>query len=158
MRLVYVYDLPVYRLTEEAYNEQREAWIADRVARIAGISDERATSFRATLFVDYGGAWRFNEIIGYLRLHVLGTQIRAEWWRVNATRIVRTRKKQFEERGWKLAAETEIDPPRDSPAILKAIREHLQDCREELKGRHIDVSTFEALAPLVDWAQLLALG
>jgi uncharacterized protein Usg len=81
----------------------------------------------------YGGAWNFNEIKGYIRLHFLETQIRGEYWGVNAKRIIRTRKKIFEFKDWKLAPEIEIHPESDSMSIYSKILEYLDDCRKELK-------------------------
>ena len=40
----------------------------------------------------FGGAWKYNEIIGYIRLHFLGNQIRGEYWGVKAMCQVRTRR------------------------------------------------------------------
>ncbi|MFB3079876.1 MAG: hypothetical protein ACE1Y4_17915, partial [Lysobacterales bacterium] len=83
----YFLELPVYRLSEDEYYEKRStdihsAWkkytspitpssrsIAKRLAR-------REVKIHEHLRNAFGGAWRYNEIIGYVRLHLLSTQIR----------------------------------------------------------------------------------
>ncbi len=52
----------------------------------------------------YGGTWEFNEVIGHIKLHFLGNQIRGEYWKVNAKRIVKTRSKTLEYATHKLAS------------------------------------------------------
>src|SRR4051794_15212978 len=92
-----ILDLPVYRLPEDCYNTERNAHI-DAVmtqsplpttppnpSTAENLAGPDAT-MRDHLFEAYGGAWQYNEIIGFLRLHFLGSQIRAEYWRVNRKR------------------------------------------------------------------------
>jgi hypothetical protein len=110
--------------------------------------------FKNHLINRYGGAWNFNEIKGYIRLHFLETQIRGEYWGVNAKRIIRTRKKIFEFKDWKLAPEIEIHPESDSMSIYSKILEYLDDCRKELKGRYIDMHNLITIGPYVDWKSL----
>ena len=62
----------------------------------------------------YGGAWEYNEIIGYIRLYFFGTQVRGEYWGVNSKRVVRTRKKTLEYKTWKLAPEIDLHREPDS--------------------------------------------
>lgn len=102
----------------------------------------------------YGGCWEFNEIIGYIRLHFLGSQVRGEYFSVNKKRIVRTRTKQFEFMTWKLAPEVEIEPPYGTAEILNAIYQYIEDCRHEVRTRYIDTSKLDAIAPFVDWERL----
>jgi hypothetical protein len=165
MTVRYFLDLPVYRITEDRYYSDRAAFV-DRIlfppdasyseqrradekknpGSLAGIRDdfERA----------YGGCWRYNEIIGYIRLHFLGSQVRGEYYGVNRRRIVRTRTRQLEYRTWKLAPE--VDVPRDATDsdIFAAVREYVEDCRTEVKGRFIDDSQLTTLGPYINWREL----
>jgi hypothetical protein len=108
-------------------------------------------AFKDHLSQVYGGSWRYNEIIGYIRLHFLGSQIRGEYFGVRSKRIVRTRKKVLEYKTWKLAVEMDIPGDSTNEQILKLIREYIDDCRKELKGRHIDSELIEIIGPYVDW-------
>jgi len=41
---------------------------------------DRRTRDEDHAFRKFGGAWNFNEIVGFVRLYVLGSQIRGELW------------------------------------------------------------------------------
>lgn len=161
----YFFDLPVYRLTAGTYYAARSDYI-DKVLFRPGSPDEQYLRgkdrnnprdkdwFRDYLGKTYGGCWEFNEIIGYIRLHFLGSQVRGEYFSVNKKRIVRTRTKRFEFMTWKLAPEVEIEPPYGTAEILDAIYEYINDCRREVPKRYIDTSKFDTIAPFVDWEGL----
>jgi hypothetical protein len=102
----------------------------------------------------YGGAWEYNEIIGYIKLHFFGTQIRGEYWGVNAKKIVRTRKKFFEYKTWKLASEIDLHREPDSSSIFSKILEYLDRCQKELKGRYIDTVNLKTIGSYVNWKSL----
>jgi len=161
----YFYDLPVYRLPSDRYYAEREAFI-DSTVFLVGTPSETALrererqnprvndGFRDHLERSFGGCWEFNEIIGYIRLHFLGTQIRGEYFAVSRSRIVRTRTKTFEYQTWKLAPEVDIEAPYGSGEILTAVRQYIDDCRREVPRRFVDSSMFEVVAPHIDWASL----
>lgn len=165
MTINYFFDLPVYRLTADAYYSARSHYI-DKVLFRPGSPDEPCLReqdrnnprdkdwFRDYLGKTYGGCWEFNEIIGYIRLHFLGSQVRGEYFSVNKKRIVRTRTKRLEFMTWKLAPEVEIEPPYGTVEILDAIYQYINDCRREVPARYIDTSKFDTIAPFVDWESL----
>lgn len=99
----YFLELPVYRLSEDEYYEKRSAEIGSAVKDyaspitpsnplIAKRLSRREDNIREHLLSEYG-VWRYNGIIGYVRLHLLGCQIRGEYWRVTTKRKVSNRKK-----------------------------------------------------------------
>ena len=98
--------MPVYRLSRERYYKDMDKYINKNM--YSGSPNHRKMTeefYRREpsqklaqedrLRKSYGGAWEYNEIIGYIRLYFFGTQIRGEYWGVNAKKIVRTRKKSF---------------------------------------------------------------
>lgn len=118
-------------------------------------SDSRFRTDMEDLVVkSYGGAWRFNEIIGYIRLHFLGTQVRGEYYSVRRKRIRKTRRKQFEYLTCKLAPEREFIDSSSSDAIYSTVLGYIDDCRKELEGRHVDSSGLETIGPHVNWMAL----
>ncbi len=161
----YLYDIPVYRLPEKRYYQEMNAYI-DGVLVPNGTPDRevlleesrhnqsRDVWFRGHLGKSYGGMWRYNEIIGYICLHFLGSQVRGEYYDVNKKRIVRTRRKVLEYRTWKLAPEREIWDSSSSEKIYAVMLQYLNDCREELPRRYVDSSLFEEIGPYVDWKAL----
>ncbi|MEX0752567.1 MAG: hypothetical protein WD073_06540 [Xanthobacteraceae bacterium] len=161
----YFFDVPVYRLAENEYYSKRQRYIEDVLFpandpyRDALLEIERKDpnaniGFREHLARVYGGCWRYNEIIGYIRLHFLGSQIRGEYFSVRKKRIVRTRNKTLEYRTWKIAPEIDIPDGASSTEIFKLIMEYVEDCRKELKGRYIDVELLQTLSPWIDWRGL----
>ena len=94
-----------------------------------------------------------NEIVGYVKLHFLGTQIRGEYWATIPKRKVRTRRKQFEYKTHKLAAEIEI---RDftQEGIIKAVDKYIGRCKKEVKNRHLDLREFDKLKAHINWSSL----
>jgi hypothetical protein len=163
---IYFLDIPVYRLSEDRYYSEMHLFIDEKMypgppehdeimKRFHSRSPDQERSFREHLRAYYGGAWDYNEIIGYIQLHFLGTQIRGEYWQIKGKRIQRTRRKVFEWRTWKLAHEIDISTGASNSEIYALIREYLADCARELKGRHIDVRRLEAIGPYVDWRGLL---
>lgn len=162
----YFCDLPVYRLPEERYYAERDTFI-DQIIFRSGSPDEAILrqrerrdpnvndGIRDHLQKTYGGCWRFNEVIGQIRLHFLGTQVRGEYFAVGKQRIVRTRTKTFEYRTWKLAPEIDIAAPYGNSEVLGAIRQYIADCQRELPKRFIDTSMFEALATHFNWVAVL---
>jgi hypothetical protein len=161
----YFYDVPVYRLTQEKYHAGLDQYIDDimypsndhmsaRRREMHRENPSSAVASRDALWRSYGGAWIFNEIIGYIRLHFLGSQIRGEYFSVNKKRLVRTRRKLIEYQTWKLAPEIDIPPGANSQKIFEVILEYLKDCRRELPERYIDSHLLETIGPYVDWHQL----
>ena len=166
MRAKYFYDVPVYRLSHERYYKDMGEYIkkhmcSGRPSHKKMMEDfyrrepARKREAQDRLRKSYGGTWEYNEIIGYIRLYFLGTQIRGEYWGVNSKRVVRTRKKILECKTWKLASEIDLHQEPDSLSIFSKIMEYLGKCQKELKGRYIDTENLKTIGPYVDWKSLL---
>ncbi len=147
------FDVPVYRLPEEKYYQEMNKYIERNMfpGSVEHNNNMRAfysrepgheVSFREHLSTKFGGAWNYNEIIGYIRLHFLGNQIRGEYWGIGAKHMVRTRKKLFKYMTWKIVPEINVPDEAHNEMILKLIFDYLTRCSKELKGRYIDTSIF----------------
>lgn len=159
------FDLPVYRLPREKYYHGRDKFVDDAVYQTGSKMESKLremeikdsgyfTAARDHLQRSFGGCWEFNEIIGYIRLHFLGSQIRGEYFAVAKQRLVKTRTKTFEWRTWKLAPEIDIEPPYGCAEVLVAVRQYIANCSREVPGRFVDSEGFEHLAPHINWAAL----
>ena len=148
----YFFDIPVYRLTREKYDADQKAYIEKNLAG-SNFQGSTATTWETHFWQKYGGAWVFNEIIGFIRLHFLGSQIRGEWWRVGGKRIMRSRTRRFEFRDVKVVYEEAIPTAGTSQQIYEAILAYLKRAQEDkyLKRFHVDTSVFERIGPYVDW-------
>lgn len=165
---IYFFDVPVYRLPEERYFSEMNVY-ADKIIysgppqhlemlkKYYADNPERESSFRSHIQQSYGGTWEYNEIIGYIQLHFLGSQIRGEYWQIKGKKIQRTRRKVFEWRTWKLAPEMDIPASASNQEIFSVVQQYLAACGKELKRRHIDSRRLEAIGPHVDWRSLLAI-
>ena len=161
---IYFFDVPLYRLTREKYYRDWEKYKAG-----TGLGDARFQGFyernpdsrvqeEERLHRSFGGAWDFNEIVGYVRLFRLGSQIRGELWLNDAKRHVRTRRKFFRLVALKAVAEEQIWPPSDNDAIWIAIQIFLDRVRREFPKRVVFADHLEALGPHVDWKTVLKFG
>lgn len=90
LKTKYLFELHVYRLSEDRYYSAMEEYI-DKVN-----SNIQLPMDSGYLRNKYGGDWQYNEIIGFLKFYQYGAnQIRCEYWETDSSRKVKTRKKQF---------------------------------------------------------------
>ena len=121
MNDVYFFDVPIYRLPEAKYNSDRDRYIEQSMVDLCYEKLPMADQFRSELWKQYGGAWQFDEIIGYIRLYFCGNQILGELWMTNAKRIVQTRRKQFAWTTWKVVPEVSFPETASNLEIYTAI-------------------------------------
>jgi hypothetical protein len=166
MHTKYFFDVPVYRLAEDKFYRDQKKYIekmmypgspqeSESLRRMYARNPEQKKGFENHLRDYYGGAWTINEIIGWIQLHFLDDQIRGEYWALKSKRVVRTRRKVFEYKTWKLAPEIDVEESATNPEIFQLIKQYLLDCEKELKGRYIDVRRLDILGPFVDWRSLI---
>jgi len=168
MKELYFADIPVYRLEKEEYEKSLAEDIdkkmygdcktpKERETRKAFFEKEHnlRTFLHDRLWKNYGGQWRFNEIIGYVRLHFLGFQVRGELFMVDKMRIRKTRKKLLMHKTHKVAPELEIYHDASNKEIFKVILQYIADAKRELRPKFLDSSLFELLGKHVDWRKLL---
>lgn len=142
------FDLPVYRLSEKEY----EAEFRQFLRRFPGASSDSVR--REYLRRSFGGSWLFNEIVGHIRLHFVGSQVRGSLWIVDKKRIVKTRKKCVSCRTLKVAPEVDLPMHGNNAQFYDAIQRYIQRARESLPLLHIDTSVFDRIGPFIDWKAL----
>lgn len=163
----YFFDVPVYRLVEEKYYSDQNRFVEGILFPPDDPNSENRrkkerenpsvhAGARDRLGQSYGGCWRYNEIIGYIRLHLLGSQIRGEYFSVTKTRVVRTRKKVLEYQTHKLAPEIDIPATATSSDIYELVIEYVNRCKREIKERFIDSELLEFVGQYVNWQKLYA--
>ncbi len=153
----YFFDVPVYRLPKADYysalDAERDSAFDDPIwnevsSEIVGWSRNQ----RGQHLHDTYGPWVFNEIVGYIRLYFLGTQVRGEYFTSEKQRTRRTRKKVFAVRDYKLAAEVNFRHDADSIEIYESILKYVDRCRREIpSSRFIDTSHLSTIGPHTDW-------
>lgn len=91
--------------------------------------------------------WIFNQIIGWLRLYVIGTSIKAEYYII--------KDKQFSCQGKAF----ELNPKNSdsSTNIYENIRNKIMkiNSKRPFKGHYIDLEKFSYIGPYVNWRAIL---
>jgi hypothetical protein len=157
MPRIYFHDLPVYRLSEEAYHAARNKFISNIVAQ--NFSHYPATPEAVESFTDYMkqrdydtyGPWQFNEIIGYVSLYFLGSQIRGAYFAVTRKRVVLSRRKTLVHVTHKLAPEHDVPHGATNAEILQVILGYVDACRKEERRRFFDDTWLRTIGPFVAW-------
>lgn len=98
--------------------------------------------------------WRYNEVIGSIRLRFFGSQILGESYSVKRRRIVRTRSKVLEYRTHKLAPEINMPADATGDCLLRLVKCYLRDCERELPRRHIDTGLLDTIGPFINGRKL----
>lgn len=151
------FDIPVYRISEKRYYLDRDEHIKKKMysdpqkVEFFNKNLEHKNMFKNHLNKQFGGMWKYNEIIGFIRLYYLGTQIRGYYYQTPQKRIKKTRKKIFEYKADKLSPEIEVAPTKTNSEIFDLIIKYLELCKKELPKRYIDDVDFKRIGAYVDW-------
>lgn len=164
MRDYYFFDIPVYRCPEERFDRERDEALAKRLAEIKdmGVPREKAPESydmnEQHFQKEYGGPWRYNQTIGWLRLYAEGSHIGGHLWMVDAKRIQRNmRNKRFYLRTGSNVLVANFMPDADAKVIYQETKSAIERLSREspLKGRYVDLETFCNLGPFIGWRSLL---
>jgi len=103
----------------------------------------------------YGGPWQYNQVVGWVRLYVLGSQLRGDLWKMTGKRLHRKSRNQIRLLG--KAFEISLTPDESSEQIRAKIEEELQRLQNELskKKRVLDMQCFRTIASCIDWRKLV---
>ena len=159
------FEIAVYRCSPDSFHAKRERDTQehlDWIARNGGPPrDQFPDIYKAAAerFVERYGTWRYNQIVGWVRLYVLGRQVRGEIWFVDAKRIRQDMsKKNF--RYYGKAFELSFLPGEDSSAeIYSQVCAALQElCKGRLlRGRYLDLEEFHNVGSFINWRKLIGL-
>ncbi len=147
-----LFEIPVYRLDENSYYDQMKSHISKISGKNQHPTDE------GYLKKQYGGDWKYNEIIGFLRFYRYGeNQIRCEYWETNAKKKVRTRKKQFEKISDRYCCEP-FSKSAENSILAQSMRNAVEHCETRLKKkkRFLDRELFDSTVNHVNWKSLLS--
>lgn len=160
VRPIYFFDIPIYRLSPEKYSIELNRYLTKKLS-----SPDMSTFLKSNPKIalqneefftqQFGGMWEYNEIIGYIKLYILGSQIRGEYSLVKAKRITRTRNKQFKYLSDKIEPELELPIFDSNDVIYSRILDYINNCKKKLNNRFVDTSLFEIVGPHIDWSTLI---
>jgi hypothetical protein len=147
-----LFEIPVYRLDESTYYSQ----MTTHISKING--KNQCPLDEGFLKKQYGGDWKYNEIIGFLLFYRYGSnQIRCNYWETNSMKKVRTRKKQFEEVSDSYCREP-FSMSAGNTVLAQTMRSAVEHCNVILKKkkRILDKELFECTVDYIDWKSLLS--
>lgn len=103
MERYYIFDIPIYRCTEERVYSDVDAAVANENHKLfltTGILQENAPvtcrRVKQHIIEECGGPWNFNQVVGWLRLFAEWSHIGGHLWWVDVKHIQRNmRNKRF---------------------------------------------------------------
>lgn len=141
-----LFEMPVYRLTEEKYNQEMRAYISEK--NPGGLLSSNYLKDK------YGGEWRYNEIIGFLLFYRYGeNKIRCEYWETAAKRKVRTKNKLFIKKSDNYCDEL-FSTTASSIELATVMKSAVAHCEQQLKGRVLGRQLFDKMVDHIDWIRL----
>lgn len=160
-------EIPIYRCDQNQHTKETEKERKNHIAsrfRFAPelpqkIYKELRTHAENDFNVHLWYPWRYNEIVGWIRLCADGTRIVGELWYIKAKTIRRRLvKKEFFYTSMKFI-ELNVHSNDSSEEIFKKICTELEQLNSKrlLKKRYMDIDIFNTIGPFIDWRQLLAL-
>jgi hypothetical protein len=164
----FIFDIPIYRVDEASYYTDRDSYVDECLHEHPELSrSEREVWYDANPELrirdsdyhqrQYGGPWRFNDVIGYLRLYLNGYQVRGQLWYVDVKRISRNpRHKRLFCKNSSFGVPVDISPDSSNRDIFDHIMQYVDSVRPRLKNRVMDVALFETVGPHIDWKSLIS--
>lgn len=151
-----LFELPIYRVSEDTYYKDFGEYYEKR--KISHNDPLYEESLNQNLLKEYGGQWKYNEIIGYLRFYKYANDIRCFYYRVNKKKIIKTRNKQFipiDDTIYKITIKSSYDNQR----IAKEMIEMVNSCSTllDINKRYIDRDFFDNIVNCIDWQVLIGL-
>jgi hypothetical protein len=154
----FFFEIPIYRCSEDEHNTQWQHEIDRLMQSVKPYKDRNPEGYKERL--EYvrqltWRQWRYAEVVGWIRLHRLDTQIRGELWFSTAKRIVRGCKapirwqgKAFERTCWPSETDEEI-----GCAIMAQLKTFAAS--GGFRRRYIDLECFTAIYDKIGWRRLL---
>ena len=161
------FEIPIYRCDQNQHTKEiekeRKNYIASRLQFAPKLPQETYKQIRTSAKNDFNVhhwyPWRYNEIVGWIRLYVDGTRIVGELWFVKKRISKNLIKKRFYYVEMKFI-ELCFDDNESSVKIFEKVTNELRqlNSKRSLRKRYIDIEMFQTIGPFIDWRQLLGLN
>jgi hypothetical protein len=163
----WIFEVPVYRLSEDAWLDDLTRRVDRRVEAALGPYPEHEREHQrrnATVLaqqIEAPYSWPYNEIIAWIRLKSDGDFVKAYPFDVQRESFRRGFTPfPFEGHVTSKVFETWIDDAASNPAIHAQLRGELTALTRpggDYEGRYLDLRVFDAIGPHVDWHAVLGL-
>jgi hypothetical protein len=152
------FEVPIYRCSPGQHRIETDR---EKARYLAPIEHEKESNPENYAFAERRFdkhtryAWDFNEIVGYLRLYPLGTQIRGELWLMDAIRIRRGTKKKIRWVGKAFELGCKQAESNSDIAMRVLGRVKAMEGEAPCKGRYIDTRSLRNAAFVINWRALV---
>ena len=158
-----LFEVLVYTCSQEQFVEHVTATVDKYMASVHGAGTPIWEQQREEEIQRHLYPVRYNELVGAIEVHRVGSQLRADYWFAEKSRIVIGSKQKARIRwcGKLLEKHYSYSSKMSSSEIFSDFREALaKEVRRSgwLKRRCIDLSTFDRCGPYIDWRSILELG
>jgi len=155
----YFFSVPIYIKSENRYFEDRKNFIEQKLNTYKdyGVKiDNRKEVMADQLAREYGGGWRYNQIVGYVKLYFYGDQVRGDLYYQRGQRIRRVRRNRIEYKFTNILTGYPIKITCSSKDIFEIIMKSLDEVQNKdyLRDRFVDVSDLKVIGPHINWKDL----
>jgi hypothetical protein len=158
----YFYSIPIYNLTENEYYDKYEKKKSDYIEKYCK-SNTETIKVRLSEYFDlkYRKPWFHNDIIGWIRFYMLGSQLRGEIFYQCIDKVGNHLNKRIESSFYcPTFIDLSFDDVASSDLILNEINLKLLDVQKDntifpIKNFYIDLTEFNRISKFIDWKSLL---
>ncbi|WP_172249986.1 hypothetical protein [Saccharibacillus deserti] len=146
-----LFELPVYRLSKEAFREETDKVLAKRIPE--SIKDDEALCRELRRM--YKHPYHYNEAVGWIQIYADGIQLVAYYYFVVSDRVRRGFKKKYEHRGKAFEMGTFMGQTNED--ILAGLFDRISSLShyEPFKGYVISTDPLKNVGAYVDWKTLI---
>ncbi len=156
------FEIPIYRTSQERFNQECGSNLKRHLEKLqlsafaCEPTPEILLPAQQRFWETYGGPWQYNQVIGWIRLYVLGSQIRGDLWKMTGKRLQRKSRNQINRVG--KIFEIDFTPDESSEEIHAKIEAELKQVQNGCakKKQVLDLQCFRTIATCVDWRKLVA--
>lgn len=159
----YFFEIPIYRISQERFNQKydndlQRYW--EQFKELSGhahndIPKTTRLNSEQSFWETYCGPWRYNQVFGWMRLYILGSQVRGDLWRMVGKRFHRKTRNQIRPLG--KAFEIDFFSDESSEQILAKVEQKLEQFQKKWrkKKRVLDLECFRTLSSCINWRKLV---
>ena len=159
----YFFDIAIYRTSREQfdkkYDSEKRRYL-DKLQKLSSfasnpVTDDTRIHDEQHFWENYGCPWQFNQVVGWIRLYILGSQLRGNLCMMKGKRLHRKSHNQIKRTG--KVFEVDIFPDESSIQIRTRLEQELKRLQKVLykKKRFLNLECFQNLAPCIDWRKLM---
>lgn len=157
----YLFEIPIYRVSEEQFGKDYDEALEKHFLEVypgkgrSAVGESIQNSVEQHFWETYGMPWRYNQAVGWMRVFVLGSQVRGELWFTDAEKLTR-HPQQRKIRLQGKAFEIPTLPEETSDQILAEVRKEILSATKVIRKSALvcDLECFDNVAPLLNWKAL----